>query len=204
MVQVVVDSGQGFDAAVYGEPDPSIFNYMARHAARATQFFTDTARNMFDSAHNLFRRIDYSEALRVARAVQRGMCNLWQPDVVSHYTNIGQLQHAGLTMQRWLMAEPTTRELYHRQGCDGYSGSYIDMHPGMVGEMHYDYRRVMDGVVQSDEKGWHATTYMDELLEGDVELLPEQQADILRSWELLRKKIEEKGEDPTSRYNDSL
>ena len=52
------------------------------------------------------------------------------------------------------MAQPDIRSLYHKGHCDGYSDTYVDMEPGLVGEQHYDYRRVMDGVVEETETGW--------------------------------------------------
>jgi hypothetical protein len=115
------------------------------------------------------------------------------------------MQNASLTMQRWIMAEPTVRTLFHKQLCDGYSDTYVDMYPGRVGEDHYDYRRVMNGVVvPHEERGGDATTYMEDLIPDDVELDLNDQIDIISSWQFIQAKVAERNEDPTSKYNGTL
>jgi hypothetical protein len=117
---------------------------------------------------------------------------------------MGAMQQAPVVMQRWIMAEPTVRTLYHKQECDGFSDTYKDMSPGIVGEQHYDYRRVMDGVIQEDGDSWCAKFYMDDLVEGDTPLIFRDKMDILSTWERVTMYIAAGDEDPTSTTADKL
>ena len=104
-----------------------------------------------------------------------------------------------------IMAEPTLRRMYHQQQVDGYSENYVDVQPGKVGEDHYDYRRVTNGVFMQDEDGeWSAKTYYEDLLEGSGEFDFLEQVDILRTWEQMRIQLAKRKDDPTSRWNSSL
>ena len=114
-------------------------------------------------------------------------------------------------MQRYLMAEPTTRQMYIDQRCDGYSDTYVDVDPGTIGPAHYDYRRATDGLLMDSptpdangDYGWTAVTYMEELLPDDVELTLSEQVDIQYSWQWLKAIMAEGEQDPVSRYNADL
>jgi len=107
-------------------------------------------------------------------------------------------------MQRFIMANPMVRQLYHDQRCDGYSGTYIDVQPDATKEDHYDYKRVMNGIVQQDGDGtMFYTQYMDQLHHGDKELALAEQVSILDTWEIAEMFIKA-GNDPTSVWNESL
>ena len=161
-------------------------------------------------ARDMYERMSGSQAARMLRAVSRSVRNFWQIDDIRVLTDIDQFQHAAPKMQRWIMAEPTVRTLYHKQRLDGYSESYVDIDPQGIGESHYDYRRAMDGivVVNEDAKGndpeYVADNYMDELLPEDADLTLEEQSDILLAWEHAKAHILRRKEDPTSRFNADL
>ena len=97
----------------------------------------------------------------------------------------------------------TLRLMYHQQRCEGYTDTYVDMHPGDVGEQHYDYRRVVDGMVMEQDDELVSVQYFDEIKEGD-ELDIDDQVAILRTWDSVKAAIEENKEDPTSPFNASL
>ena len=50
-------------------------------------------------------------------------------------------------MKRYIMANPHVREAYQEQRIAGYDGTYKDPFADDTIENHYDYRRVMNGVV---------------------------------------------------------
>jgi hypothetical protein len=77
--------------------------------------------------------------------------------------------------------------------------TYVDVEPGLVGEEHYDYRRVMDGVMQDTEDGgWYAKIYVEDLKEGDRDLSHGEKVDILQTWSRLEYLMALNKEDPTS------
>lgn len=72
-------------------------------------------------------------------------------DEIQYISKIAEFQHAP-TMQRWIMAEPTVRQMYFDQKLDGYSDTYSTTDK-TVGMMHLDYQKVIDGVYREDENG---------------------------------------------------
>lgn len=205
MARVLVAGGAEFDALAFGAPHESTLSFIQTHLHESTRALTDAGMNWFQGIRNVYQHVDMSEAYRAARAVVRHVAHLWDDNCIHVMSDIGAMQNAKSVMQRWLMAEPTVRNLYHSQQCDGYSDSYVDIHGKVVGEDHYDYRRVMHGVVVEDDDGdWKATSYLEDLLPEDHELHLDEQMDILDSWEHLKAKIRAKKEDPTSRWNADL
>ena len=205
MAQVITGDGDLFNAVVYGQPNPSIYDFIGRHTEQVSQNMTHAAQAFMASAKDVYRRVTESEAMRRAKAATRRVNSMWQRHGIYGLTSMAQMQNANPDMQRWMMAQPQVREMFHRQECDGFSDTYVDLHPGKVGEEHYDYRRVMNGIVQLTEKtGWEATTYLEDLLPDDVELDLEDQVDILQTWEFLKQAMLDREDDPTSKYNASL
>lgn len=205
MAQIIDGGADLFDALAYGKPHPGTQQFIQSQLESFSNSVTDAGQRFYNNAMNLYERFSGSSAMRYANAARRNIGSIWQSDEIRQLTTIGDLQQAPLTMQRWIMAEPTVRQLYQQQRVEGYVDSYVDTHQGNIGEDHYDYRRVMQGIVVDDDKDdWSATTYYDELLPEDQELLLEEQVDILVSWESVVQKLREGRSDPTSRWNSDL
>lgn len=202
---LVVEGGEdAFNAILYGGHQrltAPITNYggtMERFSASAINFFNT---QMTDT----YRALDDSEFMRVSRAVVRTVANVWNSDGIQPLSEIDKFQHANPTMQRWLMAEPTTRKLYLRQGCDGFSDTYVDNQPGVIKEQHYDYRRCVDNVhMDNGNQQLNSVTYSEDLRGRDAHLTMYEKADIHYSWGRLKELILKRGEDPTDKYNNKL
>lgn len=194
-----------FNSIIYGMPHQGTLNFLQNTLEQSTQMLTDTGRAFMTRAHDMYEKYSGETALRRMRAAGQAIASRWQTDIIKPLATIAQLQTAPPVMHRWLMAEPTIRNLYQRHRCDGYGHSYIDNHPGAIGEEHLDYRMVMDGIVEFDgDGGWYFTEYVDDLIDGDRELFAEEQFDILRSWEHLATAALQGGDDPTSVWNAEL
>ena len=200
MVQVVMGGTQDYNALVYGMKHPGTMQYLENQVANISQNLTEAGRSFYANARQLYEQINGSEALRMARAAIRMAGNVFQQDCIMSIWELAQLQNAPLTMQRWIMANPVVREVYHEQRCDGYSDTYVDMSPKDIGVNHYDYRRVMNGVVVDDEEtgGWKSTIWIDDLIEGDRELEIEERDQILNTWEMVSAIMQLGDRDPTS------
>ncbi len=196
-----------FNALAYCRPHPGTLQFLAAQRENTSRFLNEAGERFFAGAQDLYERFNSSHAVRAVRAAGRALSNLWQLDEIRPLVDIGELQNAPPTMQRWIMAEPEVRRLYHQQRIDGYSHTYQDMQPGAIGEEHYDYRRVMDGMVVVDEVadedgeyGWTATTYLEELLPDDNDLDIVEQVDITDTWQNAVAYIRRRKEDPTDRF----
>lgn len=200
---------QGGEAAaaslMYGEPHPNTMQFFQNQVQSASSNLTEAGQNFMDRARTLFDSFSNSDSLRLARAARRAVNSIWDDDSIRQLVDIGQMQWSGPTMQRWIMASPFVRERYHNQTLEGYDGSYVDNAENDIGEDHYDYRRVTNGILMETETGdYEATTYFEDIYNGDRELEFDEQVDILMTWHNVKQKILEGKEDPTSRFNASL
>lgn len=199
-----------FDALVYGRPHPGTLNFLQQQFETTSNRLTQFGQQFMDGAYELWDRLSSSRAVEAMRQAARAVSSVWQADEIRPLMSLGDFQYAPMSMQRFIMAEPTVRQMYHDQTIDGYSDTYIDMYPNSIGEDHYDYRRAMDGFVvvnesdEDDESEWTATTYFDDLVEGDQDLLLSEQVDIQCTWDWLRSRIKPGMDDPTSRYSSKI
>lgn len=208
MAQIIDGGDLMFESLMYGRAHPGTVQFIQNQLDFASSALSDAGRRFTEQAHQMYAHLESSNAMRAIRAVGRSIRSLWQLDEIRPLTDIGLLQHAPLCMQRYIMAQPQARSLFHQQRLDGYSDTYVDLHPGAIGEEHYDYRRVMDGMVvvqeTPDAEGnfdYTATTYFDELLPDDIELSLDEQMDVIESWQHLQSYLERGKEDPTSKFN---
>lgn len=194
-----------FDAFLYAPPSASMMNFVQQMVQAPTDHLLDAGKAFMNQAMMVYDKLGSSDAMaRVKRAIS-GIDGRWSDNFMIALTSTAALQQAPVLMHRYLMAQPDIRSLYHKGHCDGYSDTYVDMEPGKIGEDHYDYRRVMNGVVEETEDGgWGWTEYFEELIPGDTELDDYDQGVILRSWDQLAASVFEAKEDPTSIYGGEL
>jgi len=197
-------SPQLFNAMLFPEAHVETQNWLQEQFYRDTSILTDVGKQFMGMATEFFNRVTDSNLMSRARSMMRDVRGLFHPNHIVRPATIADVQYAKPVLQRYIMAMPELRAIYHRQLCDGYSDSYTDYDPGVIGEKHYDYRRVMNGiVVETEEGGWEATMYPDELREGDRELEADEQFSILRGWDLVRHAIGLRI-DPTDVFNGNL
>jgi len=196
-----------FDAFLYGQTHPAVTDFLSNQFNKIGSAISDATNNFRLESKNLYDHFNSNAVVRFARNTVNKFfgVNDVKIDNIQFLTDIGQFQNAGLNMQRWVMANPTVRQLYHDQQIDGYSSTYVDMSPNDIGADHYDYRRVNDGVMKfSKEDDWKCIEYLDELKEGDRDLMIDEKSDILHSWSNLEYLLSLCGKDPTSKDNGSM
>lgn len=170
-------------------------DYLEKYGSRVSSKFVERAKRIFDNANS-------SEALRRTRQAIRAANGVKRASSIYRTTDLEEMRSAGYAMQRFMMAEVTTRQKFLRQQVDGFSETYQDMHKGHIGEAHYDYRRVMDGVWRQEqidgEDVMVREVYFENLVDGDRDLDPEEQHAILDTWDI-QKMFLLAGTDPTNR-----
>lgn len=200
MIQVA--TVQGSDEVInnllytpHTEEEIDYFRQNMNAVVERLQGFNDAFVNKVKETYN--RVWDYGKIL-AAKAAASSVDNVIDHNRIRPLFKVRDIQHAPPIMQRWIMAQPDVRELYIGQGCQGYPDTYVDIDPGTVGEDNYDYRRVMDGIVQKDPNKdrvfW--VNYSEELLEGDKDLDDLEKFTILNIWDIVKDAIAE-GIDPT-------
>ncbi|WP_396190469.1 hypothetical protein [Flavobacterium sp.] len=182
---VVTVPEAALDYAVYGDNSRMISNYLANQMSEMPQVFnafTSKVYNAMMASYNYVNDTMIKHNL-IGTLRQKGV------EVIDNYivplTDIEQLKTANPTMQRWVMAQPELRQLYLNQNVDGYSDQYRNVFGNEVGEADYNYRRVMDGVLQDDGKESFIRRYHEELYPGDRELDHAEKVMILQTHDYI-------------------
>lgn len=203
----VIDGGSAaFDYLLYGERDANLAGYLNQMRDDAMKHLGSGAQQFVQRAKENVERFYTSDAMRLARAAVRKVASLYGIDEIYDLATIGQIQHAPPKMIPYVMAEPTLREMYHKQQVSGYGDDYIDTAPGVVGEGHHEYEQVIDGVFMDDPDDLEncvATSFLhhepEDLLDHD-----QQMSIQLVTWNEIRIALAKGKEDPTSRFNATL
>lgn len=192
-----------FDALIYKRQHPNTISYIENQINNFSSTLTGIGKTFIEQSKNIYDKLNSSDFVNAAHAAIRTASGIFN-DVIRPMYEVSEFRSAAPLMQRWIMANPIVRESYHRQECAGFVDTYVDLHPNDIGEKHYDYRRVMDGVVLDDKDGSYAMHYMDDLLPGDVELSHSEKVTVMNTWELLNMYFKAAKEDPTDPYNGNL
>lgn len=197
-----------FTAMVFPQATEDVKNWLRDQWATTTSMLTETGKHYAQQAYQLYDSLVDNTLFRKVRAVL-GKEHDKRPDVIWQAETLEDIQGLKPLMQRYVMAMPQIRQLYHEQRCDGYSDSYVDLYPDAVGEGHVDYERVMSGIVtelpaiDGKEPGWKATMYPNDVKDGDRELEADEQFKILNTWDWVGLYVA-RGEDPTSMIGDKI
>ncbi len=206
MAQVVFGGSREYRMLVSGEQHPNTAHYLRNQMTSLQSYIGNSDSSWAQRAIESYNRFSSEHAVRLAQAALRKVDTYFQEDRIMQLDTLAQLQQAGLRMQRFIIANPYVRERYHNQMCDGYQGTYVDMHPQDIGPGHYDYDRVMDGLIvetaptEEDPDGsWVCRVQTDEeILPGDVKLNLVQNDMILTSWATVEHLMRYGEEDPVS------
>jgi hypothetical protein len=202
---IVVSGGlSAFNGLVYGLHSDEDINYFRHQQSTIPamigpygEMFMNTAKSRFDEFHG-------SEAIQKAKIALQHVAQAQNLDGVRSLFDVVDFQTALPVMQRWVMACPEIREVYHKQQCDGYSETYVDSDPGKIGDNHYDYRRVMNGIVHEVDGIEVAHIYSEDLRPGDTDLIIHEQKIILSTWDIARLMFKKGYDDLTNQTGGKL
>ena len=198
-------AGESWEAVVYGEVPRASIDFLAKQYDTYSAPLTEFGKKFFDSSKKAFSMFHSSEAMALARKALSKLDADYQTDHVMSFTKLSHFQRAAPVMQRWVMANPKARGMYHRQQCSGYQDSYHDHEPGLLGKDHFDYRRVVDGVMFFDEGGrGYYETHDEPGIEDCDRLMPAEQDTILLGWGKLEYLLAMGLDDPTSSEGEML
>lgn len=205
MATIISGDQDTFRAMSYARPATTVSHRIEHDYQRALSTgIMHTGLQMLERARQEYERVLDSDPWRLARAAMNRIGSMWGSDVIQVAIEYTQLQNAKPIMQRWIMANPTVRKLYHEQRCDGYQGSYKDYQPGLVGKYHDDWCIVNEGVIHIDPEtqDWTASTVSWTDMDG-TELTLTEKMMILETHEHAEAGIRE-GRDVTSVWDDDL
>lgn len=193
-----------FNHLLYPDQHPGNITYIQNQFNSINpNMLTDVGNRYIQKAKDWSESIFNSPLAQSARHAIRAAAGMFHPNMIQCLRTLEELRYAQPVMQRWIMAEPELRSYYNKNLAEGYDGSYVNNFPNKLGDDHYDYRRVMDGIVVADEKGWEYTNYHECLLPDDRELTLLEQRDILTTWDIMKAFVQA-GEDLSSKDGSKL
>ena len=192
-------NSDAFDAAVYGLPDMRTVEFLGNQLSQLQTM--GVPASFIENTYGMYEQFNGSEAIARASALVNNH-NFMLEDTLREIGNIYMAQTANIITQRYMLAHPETRALYLKDRLDGFSDTYINEHGNDIGEEHYDYRKVMSGVLQTvedDEEISHRFKfYIDDLEEGDRPLSSVEKLDVVNTWDWMSLMLNSDNEfDPT-------
>lgn len=169
---------------IYNAPDSRLLNYLNASISNAASKLGNIATNMMDSVVSIYDKFNSAEAINQGKLLLNSIGQHLSDDAI-YTVSHNDLYNANLIMQRYIIANPVVNQLVADNMCVGFSDTYIDLEPGVTGTERYDYRRVMDGVLDYDDDGVGVIRYYsqdDEDIYGD-ELNVIDKFSILETWE---------------------
>ena len=202
----IVQGGQAaFNALAFGSKPPELRSFFEERLQSINAGIGGYSEKFKARANEMFNSFHGDRVVQIAKAALNQVRGFFKPDEIVNLTTIEDLQVAQATMRRMVMANPVVRELYHKQRCDGYSDSYVDADPGKIGWDHYDYCRVMTGIVEVTDESWKFTSVAHDQRPGDSELdFHDQFSIVAQTWPSLEAIMAQAAKDPTSEWNNDL
>lgn len=200
---VQVDDHQVLDYLLFPNQNPQNYEYINRNLQSFSTHLNEAGMQFMMAHTTAWSAIDENDIARRARQALRVVQNIHQPDIIMPLLRVEQIQSANLVMQRYVMAQPDLRNLYHRNRADGYRDTYQDMEPGLVGRDHNDWRRAATGDVLDTPEGIVIRHYStDDWVEEPV-LASDQRLAIRRTWEAVKDAID-RGIDPSNPFGGEI
>lgn len=202
---MIVQGGlDAFNAMRGGFPSQDSMRELQQQFQQSMGFLDTAQQALVANAQAAYRMMTQSESANLLRNLGTKIQNVWSSGIQQLYS-IDEIQTAEPIMQRWVMAHTGIRQMYLDNRCDGYGESYENVQGDTVGRAQYDWRQVMNGVQVVDNNGnaYHET-YHDLKDKHDITLSVSEQLDVLSTWSLIDRLIEEQDEDPTSPYGADL
>jgi hypothetical protein len=202
---VQAPTGSIFGKGMFGTLSQNTVSYLQGQIQSFASTGSEYGQKILQRSMEVFNAINSDAAVMAAEAVLTQIESMMGQDMIEPLTTLPQLQGAQSIMQGWIMTDPTIRQAWYDGKLEGYSDTYVDPEPGLVGHEQEAYRRQMNGVlVDHEEHGWQYSLYFDRTSESDKMLTIRQLASIVSSQEAAVNAYHAGEEDPTSQYGASL
>lgn len=161
----------------------------------------------YDSMLARYDQIQNSEPIRAAKAIYRKMVN----GIDNYFNNqivlldtIGKMQNPPPVMFKYLVANPTVRDLRDKERIVAYSNVYNDPIEDVtnIEDIKY-YRHVMNGIIHKKDGELNCVRYLESSTTKST-ITIEEQLDIFYSWMNINYAILTGNDDPTDNENGAL
>lgn len=199
------NAGSVFGKGLFGTLSQNTISYLQGQISSLANAGSEHGQKIFNRSMALFNEINSDAAVMAAEAVLSQIESMKGQDIIEALTTIRQLQSAQSIMQGHIMAHPFLRQAWYDGKIEGYSDTYIDPEPGLVGHEQRAYRDINNGVFQPhEEASYQYSLYYDRA--SDIDKVPtiRKLAAIVDSQEAAIDAYYAGEQDPTSQYGASL
>lgn len=205
MARLVTGSSAGaFGVGLFGSMSSRTTDYLQsqiQKLAGAGSF----REELYQRSMKIFNNISSSAALQAADSILLHAEAAMGQDIIEELVTLTQFQQARPVMQGWIMEDPVIYGMWKKGQIDGYSDTYVDPEPGLVGEERTKYQTLMHGVMREHEtQNWTMSLYADREADDTKEFSISRIAAILQSQERARYMLEHGEDDITSQYGAKL
>jgi virulence-associated protein VapD len=194
-----------FGKGLFGTLSQNTVNYLQGQIASLANAGSEYGKKVYERSIALFNEINSDAAVMAAEAVLSQIESMKGQDIIERLMTVQQLQAAQPIMQGYIMTDPFIRQAWYDGKIEGYSDTYIDPEPGLIGHEQKAYRDLNNGVFQPhEEASYQYSLYYDRTSESDKVLSIRKLAAIVDSQESAVNAIHAGGQDPTSQYGASL
>lgn len=151
MGNIVSTTVDGLNYSLYGDQRQSNINYLAEQIRALPKNLGEFGQQTLQRAKEVMGFLT-NDLLHSRIMSQVGRSNLIDESVIITPRTVEEFQNAGVFLQRYIMAHPDLRELYHEQNVAGYPDTYVDLDPNERGPGHYDYDLITDGMIMIDRE----------------------------------------------------
>lgn len=194
----VISGGDAAAAALlYKPPPPALSDYLYRNmehvintTANLSSAFVDNVKAMYNTVHSEAAK-RFNSFIKYAAGEHLGDNTIYTIDKPN-------IPNANPIMQHYILAEPTTSDLYRRDLLYGYGNTYKPMESKVDNEDSVFYTSAMDGVLQFEEDG---KGYIMHYTDSNYDIIPElsryEKHSILETWDNVKSLLVD-GIDPTT------
>lgn len=189
-----------FNTVMFGAPHPGTVDFLRNQMTQinhaAASGMLGAAQSFFSGAQERFNAFASDAAIiRAKNILQQHSSNMEQ---FAYLRDLHTIQQAVPNMQYWIMVNPELRTLYHNNQIDGYSETYVDDAPGLVGSEHMAYRNLMSGVVTSHQPDHQLTYYHQSVPMEEIGFF--EKLSVLNTWGAIKRIMDESDVDVTDPY----
>ncbi len=204
-MQVVYGNEATFQMMTFGVPSASTFDYFQEKSRSFDLNVSNTALLKVNEVQDFYKGISLDAALDALRAAKSSLGSLEIPDMILALTSLEELQAPPDAMVPWIMANPTVREMYLNNECEGYGERYVDYYADALGTNHALYRAAVHGLWRENKDGeYQCEIFGDVLADESLQIDMREQLEIMQTWDELEYFLAQRGADPTSPFGNKL
>lgn len=208
MNQIIYGDENVIAELTYGGRSDKLINELRHHLDFSNPMLTEQGKLYAQEASRVFEQVSGWDVVRATRKAAAAVTGYVQTNTITVVDTVEGLQTMNVRQQRFLMSDEELRKQYGDGRIDGYSETYVDIQPGIIGLAHYDWRCANSGLVHVTETeeslSYKVTHVKEELQSWDEALSPTARLDNARTIQVAKHYMRTLKEDITNRFGGKL